>query len=92
MKKLLLMLCLVPALVQAGSFYTNNSGGGRIVITDRDCKMNGRYYGTLRAAYAYLENGKAIDACWAYLDGAVHVVYDDGERRIYPLESFQPLD
>ena len=92
MKKLLLALCLVPILAQAEAFYAENNSGGRIVITDGDCNMNGKRYVELREAYAYGESGRYMAACWVFMDGAVHVVYRDGERRVYPVTSFRRLD
>ena len=80
MKKLIAVaLILFSTLAAAESWETRNEAGGRIVITDRPC----RDYKQLKEAYAISSTGETLEACWAWIDGFVHVAYRHGEKRIY---------
>lgn len=69
----------------AATYETDNEGGGKIVLTDRECKN----YPPLRSMYAYHSTGVYMDGCWAIIDGKVHVYYHQSkERRVYPAEIF----
>lgn len=78
-------LAIIASNAVADSWSLPNTGGGEIVITNRPCKG----YKNLLAAYAY--TGRAyIDACWTIIDNKVHVVFEDGERRVYEVAEFRP--
>lgn len=63
-----------------------NQNGGEIVLTDRKCPDQPK----LLEAYTHLSTGKYLGGCWAVIDDAVHVVWKDGDRSVYPLEAFRP--
>jgi hypothetical protein len=87
MKKLLL-LALIPISVYADSVYMNNDAGGKVVLNDGNCTLNGKSYKELRSAYAYGKTGEMVDGCWTVLDGVIHVVYATGDRRVYEFTDF----
>lgn len=84
MKKLFLALALVSGVAQADTWSMPNQGGGKVVLTDRECKG----YPSLRESYAYTSEGY-WSGCWTIIDGKVHMVAGD-ERRVYELKSFKP--
>lgn len=72
----------------AATYETDNEGGGKIVLSDRECKN----YPALRAMYAFHSTGVYLDGCWAMIDGKVHVIYNQTrERRVYPAEIFHEV-
>lgn len=89
--KILLVIGLAAAISSchpawADSWAVPNKGGGEIVITDRKCPDHPK----LLEAYTHLSTGKYLGGCWAVIDDAVHVVWKDGDRSVYPLEAFRP--
>jgi hypothetical protein len=42
----------------------------------------------LKAMYSMLPNGTVYHGCWAYINEKIHVKYEDGERRVYPIDNF----
>ena len=91
MKKLFLIWAVLMGSAHAAGLYAQNEGGGRIVLTDEVCRSPSGTYKALTRAYAYTSKGTTAQGCWAYAYGAIHVVWDDGERRIYNLDAFSPL-
>ena len=85
MKKLLICMLLISSSAMADTWVMPNQGGGQVVLTDRPCKG----YKSLFYAYTYTSRFYA-DACWALLDGKVHVVYEKGEKRVYEMNDFTP--
>lgn len=85
MKKIALALLLVCSSVRAELYLSaKNEGGGEIVLTTytvASCEG-------LKAMYAMLPSGKTYYGCWAYVNDKIHVRYEDGERRVYPIDSF----
>lgn len=80
----LLMLAL-STTSYAATYEADNEGGGKIVLTDRECKN----FPALRSMYAYHSSGVYMDGCWAMIDGKVHVYYNQTkERRVYPANIF----
>lgn len=78
---------MLASHAQAEDVYAeaSNGAGGRIVLTQQQterCKP-------LLAMYAYNGAGKLVEGCWTYMQGMVHVVYADGERRVYAPNSFE---
>ena len=83
MKKLLIGLLLVSGSVMADTWVMNNNGGGQIVLTDRVCKQSKALY----EAYTHTNQGY-WSGCWAIVDGKVHVVWENKDRRVYELNDF----
>ena len=89
MKKLLLMLAF-PVAVQAQVLVTPNQGGGEIVLTARQCVVDGKNFDRFREAYAWSPDSSKAPACWTIQDGNVVMIYlRDGDERVYPLERFR---
>lgn len=85
MKALLaVLLASISITALADSWAMPNKAGGEIIITTRDCP---KQKGLLRA-YNYGSGGKLMEGCWTVLDERVHVIWEDGSRYTYPLESF----
>lgn len=84
-------LC-VALLAMAGSVlaspiaYINNKSGGRIVITSergKTCTSDSRL------AYATTETNRTIMGCWAIDSLYIHILWNDGDIRSYPLENWE---
>ena len=90
MKKLLIALAILPTLAFAEVIATMpNQAGGKIVLTDEECKHAGKSYPTLRKSYFYTPEGTTGDGCWRLDDETVIVVWiDSNTTRRYPVESF----
>lgn len=91
MKKLLATLLFVPCIALAEAWSLPNKSGGEIVISDRECRYNGKSYAPLRQAYSYW-NGGYLEGCWTVEDGMVKIIWknNDGsaDTRVYPLNQF----
>lgn len=87
MKALLaVLLASVSISAWADSWAMANKAGGEIVLSDRACSdKKGK---GLLEAYNYSSGGKYLEGCWTVFDGMVHVVWFDGTRYTYPLDSF----
>ena len=85
MKKLALALLLVASAVRAEPYLSaTNQGGGEIILTTYTvASCDG-----LKAMYAMLPTGVVYHGCWAYINEKIHVRYEDGERRVYPIDHF----
>ena len=91
MRKLLGCLLFVPILAQADVIATSpNEGGGKIVLTDDQCKHEGKVYKGLNRIYSYTSKGLNAEGCYGIEDDTVVVIwYTDGvEKRRYPASSF----
>ena len=91
MRKLLGCLLFVPILAQAEVIATTpNEGGGKIVLTDDQCKHEGKVYKGLNRIYSYTSKGLNAEGCYGIEDDTVVVIwYTDGmEKRRYPASSF----
>lgn len=86
MKALILALLVSPAYAQ--TFKMPNDGGGEIVLKIDPCPG----YPALFTAYAYGSSGKVVNGCWQVFDDLVHVVYEGGEKRVYPPNAFIMTD
>ena len=72
----------------AKTFETSNTGGGKIVLTDRECQG----FAPLKKAYAYISSGLTVEGCWGYIDNKVHVYYPElKEKRIYNPSEFTEI-
>ena len=66
-----------------------NQAGGKIVLTDEECRHKGKTYTNLLKAYFYTPEGITGDGCWAIEDEVVVVVWiDTGNTRRYPIQNF----
>lgn len=68
-----------------------NKGGGKIVLTDEDCKFEGKKYPSLSRAYNYTSEGYGSEGCFAVEDETVVVIWNVGgspQRMRYPAENF----
>jgi len=70
----------------AESWAMDNKAGGKIVITDRQCK----YFTYLSESYTYTSEGNVYKSCWSVVEGSIHVVYFDGSKKVYPIKYFSP--
>ena len=84
MKKLLLVAALVAAPAFADSWAMPNNDGGEIVLTDRRCPKNDK----LLEVYTYTKGGRMFHGCWTVFDEMVQVIWSDGTRYTYSLDSF----
>lgn len=91
MKKLLIALALLPSLAFAEVIATMpNQAGGKIVLTDEECKHAGKSYPSLRKSYFYTPEGTTGDGCWRIDDETVIVVWiDSNTTRRYPITGFE---
>ena len=80
--------CAVPSKAQV--FVMPNQGGGEITLTSRPCVINGKTIEGVKEAYTWSNSTAYAKACWAVVDGAVHVLYlDSNKRMVYPIEDFR---
>jgi hypothetical protein len=92
MRKWLGCLLFVPTLAFAAAIASMpNEGGGKIVLTDDICKVDGKVYNKLNRAYNYTTSGHSSEGCFYVEDETVVVVWNTtvGVRTMrYPLENF----
>lgn len=71
-----------------------NEGGGKIVLTNEECVINGKKYDNLLRAYAFAAGGTVYEGCF-YLDDAtesVAIVWArDGKKMRYPQSGFKVI-
>jgi hypothetical protein len=92
MRRWLGCLLFVPTLAFAAAIASMpNEGGGKIVLTDDICKVDGKVYNKLNRAYNYTTSGHSSEGCFYVEDETVVVVWNTtvGVRTMrYPLENF----
>lgn len=90
MKKLLIVLALLPTLAFAEVIASMpNQAGGKIVLTNEECRNKGKVYEALRKSYFYTPEGITGDGCWYLDDETIVVVWADTKTiRRYPVENF----
>ena len=92
MRRWLGCLLFVPILASAASIATMpNEGGGKIVLTDDICKVDGKVYNKLNRAYNYTTSGHSSEGCFYVEDETVVVIWNTsvGVRTMrYPAENF----
>jgi len=95
MKRIILAAALAASSVaQAQSvMYLPNTAGGRIVLNANTCYHNGQRIDALLAAWTHTREGRVIQGCWMYdkPNELIHVVWADGERRVYDVNRFTVL-
>lgn len=87
MKKLLvvLMLGLSTQIMADTVGWMANNGGGKIVITDKDCKGDARQF----MAYTTSQTISTQFGCWFSDDSMVHITWEsNGAFKSYPLENW----
>lgn len=89
MKKLLwlLLFCIAPLYAEEIA-WTKNNNGGLIVLTNKTCYLNGRYYENIFAMYSIAGSGQTINGCYMVDGSFVRVVYEDGTEYRYPAGTF----
>lgn len=93
MKKLIATLLLCPTLAFGAVVASMpNQAGGKIVLTDEQCKLNGKTYDPLKKSYFYTTEGITGDGCWYLDDETIVVVWKErngnSTTRRYPVENF----
>lgn len=90
MKKIIASILFCPMLAYGAVIASMpNQAGGKIVLTDEQCRHKGRVFDNLRKAYFYTTEGLTGDGCWALEDEVVVVVWiENGVTRRYPAENF----
>jgi hypothetical protein len=93
LKKLLAVLLFVPTIALGAVVATlPNQAGGKIVLTDEECRHDGQVYSALRKAYNYGSSGNTSDGCWYLDDETVVVIWKQSNgqasTRRYPVENF----
>ena len=80
-RRLLLVLAIAcsPAMADIAGYLQNRSGG-LIVLTDQPCKNNTSYI-----AYTQSPRSSTEFGCWSSDKIMVHVLWNDGDVRSYPL-------
>lgn len=88
MKKLFIILLplMLATAACADSWEQPNSGGGKIILTDRACPD--KAFSTLMSAYTFIKSGKTVYGCWVVLDGKVQIAWDNGERSTFEPTAF----
>lgn len=93
MKNLMWGLLLVVGVCNADTIASMpNQGGGKIVLTNEECKFDNKTYDTLRRAYNYTAEGHTSEGCFYIEDETVLVVWKSSKggasRMRYPAENF----
>lgn len=88
--KILLLVGLAAVIsschpAYADEMFTKNQAGGELVLTDAPCPDQPK----LSAAHTRLSTGKQLAGCWVIVNGAVHVMWKDGDQSVYPPEAFK---
>jgi len=89
MKRLLIALCFIGSVQAKDIAWMPNQAGGRIVLTDEVCKDGqGKIYKGLNRIFLYSETGLTMDGCFYVRGDIVDVVWESGDKRRYPVNSF----
>jgi hypothetical protein len=67
--------------------HTANTGGGRIVLTDEECRT-----GTGKLAYATHPSTATQIGCWLADDVAIHIQWEGSELRSYTYDGWTVLN
>jgi hypothetical protein len=82
MKKILLALLMSSSFAAHAQVWEgNNTAGGKIVLTSRDCPEYPNK--GLRSGYSYGKGGKTYSFCWAFFDNRVKALYKNGDEYSY---------
>ena len=84
MKKLLAVLCLLPALAKADSWELVNQAGGKIVLTTTPCSDKPNQ----NLVFSTTPSGNTIFGCWFGAENFVMIVWSDGAVSTFPGNVF----
>lgn len=91
-KGIILLGALVSFNVNAASWYIPNEAGGQIVISDGECWFKGKQVQALNGGFTRIPSGVTLKACWYYKDGIVHILFETGDERTYPVDNFKRME
>jgi hypothetical protein len=69
-------------------FETSNRAGGKIILTTNKCIIGGQEIRGAFSGYSYTPEGSARQGCWTFMDDLAHMVWSDGQKSIYDLDTF----
>ena len=81
------MLALSLTAVAKPIMYTMNDGGGKIVLTDENCKR-----GMGKVAYSTHPTARTQLGCWTADDLAVHIQWNGNDLRSYDYEGWYVIE
>ena len=61
-----------------------NKGGGKIILTDNNCRTKG-----YKLAYTQMDGASTLLGCWTSDNSFVHILWYDNDLRSYGLEYWQ---
>lgn len=83
-KKALLVLLALPAMLCAETVaWTEKAGGEMVVLTSKYCSGLGNL------AYLVSDFNNTVHGCWTKDDFLVHIRWDNGEYKSYMYTSFK---
>jgi len=90
LKLIAVVACLLPTLAFAEAIATMpNEGGGFIVLTDDQCKHEGKVYKGLNRLYSYTSQGHNAEGCYGVEDDTVVAIWTpSGSKMRYPISAF----
>lgn len=81
----LILTAVLSFNAMAATWVTPNQDGGEIVMTDKSCPDNkGKW-----SAYYYGKDGESTLGCYDVEDDVVHVLWETGKTRVYPISIFK---
>jgi len=81
-------LLITSTFATAATLEAPNNGGGKIVLTPRECVVKNETFDVLKEMYTTLPDGYIMRGCWALIDKKVRVIYIDGTERVYDTANF----
>lgn len=91
LKHLALVTFMLPTIAFADAIATMpNEGGGFIVLTDDQCKHEGKVYKGLNRLYSYTARGNNAEGCYGIEDDTVVAIWTTSgmDKRRYPISAF----
>ena len=90
LKHIALVTFMLPTLAFADAIATMpNEGGGFIVLTNDECKHEGKVYKGLNRLYSYTAQGHNAEGCYGVEDDTVVAIWSaSGNKMRYPASSF----
>lgn len=83
------LLALVAGLaLPAQSAVIARQGSDWVQLSDKPCTLQVPQAEQRRMAEAFV-GGAKYPACWLPMQGAVHLVYEDGDQGAIPMEHFR---
>lgn len=90
--KALILAAALASPVAAQTLVQDNEAGGKIVLTNRACVVDGKTYDKLRSAFAYAADKSVVVGCWLWRGTEVRVVWATSPQptfKTYRLSAFQ---